>query len=207
MASAVARWFSIVLSGALCVGCGRSHDQEVSLPQSEHETKRQVRSVLSDLGERETRLQVTDAGRFLRHFSEATSLKEQIDRLREGLLRAENEEIASWLDRLVRKGESEVPLSLRAIFYEETKIRPEWIRWPAWLVLAQDPQTSDGLRNTIVAEIGSRLQADHGFAWDVWAESLEAYLRDRHGLMGDEGSSHFQIHQGPAIEKVQLRDR
>lgn len=72
---------------------------------------------------------------------------------------------------------------LLTAFYEELDLRAEVVRLPLMLELAREPAADESLRASLLAELGATLNADHGQAWDAWAQALEAHLKEEHGLL------------------------
>jgi hypothetical protein len=74
---------------------------------------------------------------------------------------------------------------LLALVYEETRLRPEFVRLPLILELARAEDCQPGLRTTILAELGSALNTDHGKSWGDWNLALEEHLESE-GLIRED---------------------
>ena len=76
--------------------------------------------------------------------------------------------------------------------YEETDLRPSFVRLPILLELARQDTGKIGLRATILAQLRSTLKEDHGHSWPDWALALTEHLANTEGFLPTEGSSYDQ---------------
>lgn len=108
--------------------------------------------------------------------SQSTLLARNIDSVPDNQLGNILEDIGSR-----EKGPSQT--DLLTTLYEETMIRPPITRLPLALEIARHPGTEPSVRATIMAELGTVLQAEHGTSWTDWALALEEHLANTEGLI------------------------
>jgi|GEM_PF-4028270 len=104
-------------------------------------------------------------------------------RLVETVLRVPDDELWTVLEEVKAESDPSSKRAMMATVYEETLLRPELVRFPVLLEMARQPDIDPGLRDTILAELGTALSTDHGASWADWALSLEEHLAASEGLI------------------------
>lgn len=114
----------------------------------------------------------------------ADQSKAKIATIVDSLYSLPDEEAAYWIDDLLQNHRdlAERDQVMTAVF-EETQLRPPMIRLPILLELARQDDGTTGLRTTIVAELRSLLEEDHGQSWPDWALAISEHLAVQEGLL------------------------
>ncbi|MGB6219884.1 hypothetical protein [Haloferula sp.] len=92
-------------------------------------------------------------------------------------------EILELLDMIDEIEAPETRQEMSGIVYEETTLRPPIVRLPLLLELARSEHVEPSLKATIMAELGTILNTDHGQSWADWSLALEEYLANKEGLI------------------------
>ena len=123
--------------------------------------------------------------------SEASSSptgKQKITSTVEKLHSLPDEQLALAVEALLEADAEANRDSLLSSIYEETDLRPAFIRLPILLELARQDTGQSGLRTTILAELRTTLQEDHGHSWPDWALALAEHLSNLEGFLPTGGS-------------------
>lgn len=107
---------------------------------------------------------------------QATTLTDQI-------YSAPDDELEVLLQQVVDGDTPSLRQELLTVLYEETRMRSPSVRLPLELEIARSENVDPSLRDTIMAELGSTLQTDHGSSWGDWALALDEYLAATQGLI------------------------
>ena len=94
-----------------------------------------------------------------------------------------DEDIGDLMDAIADEVDAKRRTELLAVVYEETVLRPDFVRLPLILEVARSADCDPGLRRTVLAELGAMLQTDHGWSWGDWTLALEEHLRETAGLI------------------------
>jgi hypothetical protein len=65
----------------------------------------------------------------------------------------------------------------------ETRLRPPTVRLPLLLEIARAEEAPQSVRATIMAELGTTVQTEHGSSWADWALALKQHLAETEGLI------------------------
>ena len=107
---------------------------------------------------------------------EVAELVDQVYETPDGKLESLLQNVADREDQALRQ-------ELLAALYEETRMRPPITRLPLLLEIARAEDAHPSIRTTIMAELGTTLQTDHGGSWADWALALEEHLAHTEGLI------------------------
>ncbi len=116
----------------------------------------------------------------------------QIPSIIEKLHSLPDEQLALEIEDLLENSADPDRDQLLASIYEETDLRPSFVRLPVLLELARHDTGKTGLRATILAQLRSTLKEDHGHSWPDWALALTEHLAKTEGFLPTEGSSYDQ---------------
>ena len=103
-----------------------------------------------------------------------------------------DEKLALEIENLLEDSSGPDRDQLLTSIYEETDLRPSFVRLPVLLELARQDTGKIGLRATILAQLRSTLKEDHGHSWPDWALALTEHLANTEGFLPTEGSSYDQ---------------
>ncbi|NIP98045.1 MAG: hypothetical protein GWO24_33315, partial [Akkermansiaceae bacterium] len=107
----------------------------------------------------------------------------QVETLSEHIYDVPDDELGLVLESIADHENPALKEALLTALYEETGIRPPITRLPLLLEIARQPETEASLKATIMAELGSELQAEHGTSWADWALAIEEHLAQTEGLI------------------------
>ena len=124
--------------------------------------------------------------------SSSPSGQEQIPSIIEKLHSLPDEQLALEIENLLENYAEPDRDQLLASIYEETDLRPSFVRLPVLLELARQDTGKTGLRATILAQMRSTLKEDYGHSWPDWALALTEHLANTEGFLPTEGSSYDQ---------------
>jgi hypothetical protein len=103
--------------------------------------------------------------------------------LAEAIYQCRDRELLLLFESIRFEAESDEKGKLYATMYEETLIRPEFIRLPLILEMARQPELDPTLKSTIMAELGTKLSTNHGNSWGDWALALDEHLAATEGFL------------------------
>ncbi len=95
----------------------------------------------------------------------------------------ENEELWGLLEAVLAEPDVVEKRDLMAEVHEETRLRPDFVRFPLNLEMARQADCEESLRATIMAELGRALDTDHGRSWVDWAMAIEEHAARTHGMI------------------------
>lgn len=124
--------------------------------------------------------------------SKQFSGQRQIPSIIETLHSLPDEKLALEIETLLEDYSEPDRDQLLTSIYEETDLRPSFVRLPILLELARQDTGKIGLRATILAQLRSTLKEDHGHSWPDWALALTEHLANTEGFLPTEGSSYDQ---------------
>lgn len=99
------------------------------------------------------------------------------------LYQVSDEQLGPLLESIRSEPDPESKQELLTTFYEETALRPAFVRLPLLLELALQPEIEPSLRATIMAELGTTLATDHAASWADWALAIDEHLAANEGLL------------------------
>lgn len=115
--------------------------------------------------------------------SESERAERRAETLTEQIYRALDGELEALFHNALDETTPARRQELLTVLYEETRLRPPTVRLPLLLEIARAEDAHPSVRATIMAELGSTLQTDHGGSWGDWALALEQHLAETEGLI------------------------
>jgi hypothetical protein len=100
-----------------------------------------------------------------------------------GIYEISDAELPLVMEAIDAQEDPQAKAALLVTVYEDTRLRPPLIRLPLLLEIARESAAPSGLRDTIMAELGAVLHADHGSSWPDWALAMEEHLARTEGLL------------------------
>lgn len=115
--------------------------------------------------------------------TEARGAEAEDDSLSNLLYQISDEELGPLLESIGSEPDPTSKQTLLTTFYDETVLRPAFVRLPLLLELALQPEIEPSLRTTIMAELGTTLSTDHGASWADWALAIDEHLAANEGFL------------------------
>lgn len=94
-----------------------------------------------------------------------------------------DDQLPAFLMPLINGADKETAVVLLPIVYEEILLRRPDVKLRLFLELARHPHCEEGLRTTLLADLGVALEQDYAHSWGEWAQALEEHFAEEYGLI------------------------
>lgn len=116
----------------------------------------------------------------------ASKVRKELNFLTEQIYALRDNQLVPHLSTILFSVDADEANEILPMVYEETQLRPDYIRQPLMLELARHPHVKEDLRNTILSELGALLETDHGSSWADWSLALHEHLAEHSGFIRQE---------------------